>query len=152
MIKNVFSKMNFIGSVIFILHIVVMHLIFPILAVWGVGVWVPDGFQYLFPIVVSLGIFSMSKKYSFLSKINPLQVLILGAILFSLGLFGHSHGGAHGHEHHGGVEEGIDWFLILGGVLLTVAQVWHFKLNPPHKDEECSFPEKSNSIKLDITN
>jgi hypothetical protein len=141
MMSNFFSKVNLFGNIIFFLHIVVMHLLFPILAVWGVGVWVPEGFQYLFPVIVSLGIWFMSKSYRVLDKINPLQVLVLGALLFSYGLLGHSH---EGHSHDS-VEKSTDWILILGGLLLTVAQVWHFRLNPPHKNENCLFSDKAIS-------
>ena len=148
MVNNFFSKINLLGSIGFVLHIVVMHLLFPILAIWGVGVWVPDGFQYLFPIVVSFGIWSMSKSYKLFNTINPLQILITGAILFSFGLFGHSHEGHSGHSH-GSVGGSIDWLLILGGVLLTIGQVWHFKLNPPHKNDSCSLSVKdSSSLKI----
>lgn len=133
--------MSLWGSIVFFLHIVVMHLLFPVLAVWGVGVWVPDGFQYLFPVVVSFGIWSMAKNYKLISNINPLQILVIGAVLFAYGLFGHSHASHSGHSH-GELEGGIDWFLILGGVLLTVGQVWHFRLNPPHKNDGCAFSDK----------
>lgn len=141
MVTNFLSRINFFGNIVFILHIVVMHLLFPILAVWGFGVWVPEGFQYLFPVIVSFGILSMSKSYKVFDKINPLQVLILGALFFSYGLLGHSH---EGHSHDS-VKKSIDWILILGGLLLTVAQVWHFRLNPPHKNENCSFSDKAIS-------